>query len=230
MKRYIMGVLICLLAVGCDSLNYSDEADYAVVNDQKISMISLTYEANVTEYRYEYNSDGSLKAIITDISSYEFSYSNSGYSINKGGWFNYEFDDLVSPSECLIYYLKDSSTEPSTYKYTYKDSMLSSLETSDAVCYYKWDNRGDMVAVNCNFDFGEPLIAEYAYSDVINNFNVPIPGLCLLFPSYMFSDFCYGYIPSKHLPACSYSRDDKGNISKLTFDELGFQLEIKYTE
>ena len=87
-----------------------------------------------------------------------------------------------------------------------------------------------MVAVNCNFDFGEPLIAEYAYSDVINNFNVPIPGLCLLFPSYMFSDFCYGYIPSKHLPACSYSRDDKGNISKLTFDELGFQLEIKYTE
>ena len=105
MKRYIRGVLICLLAVGCDSLNYSDEADYAVVNDQKISMISLTYEANVTEYRYEYNSDGSLKAIITDISSYEFSYSSSGYSINKGGWFNYEFDDLVSPSECLIYYL-----------------------------------------------------------------------------------------------------------------------------
>jgi hypothetical protein len=52
--------------------------------------------------------------------------------------------------------------------------------------------------------------------------NVPIPGLCLLFPSYIFSDFYYGYIPSKHLPACTYLRNDKGNISKVTFEELGF--------
>lgn len=230
-NKYFGIFVIYVLSVGCDSLIDSDDAYYALVDDQKISMISLTYETNVTEYRYEYNSEGILKSIITDGSSYEYSYSSSGYSINKGGWFKYQFDDIEHPSECLIYYLKESSNEePSKFKYSYNGSMLSSLETPDCVCSYKWDNKGNLIEVSSRFDFGGPMKVEYTYSDVINNFNVPIPGLCLLFPSYMFSDFCYGYMPSTYLPACTYSRNVKGNINKIIFDDLGFQLEIHYAD
>jgi hypothetical protein len=233
MKKCICGILMAIMTIACDPICNSGDKEYAIVNNkQKILKITLTYEGNVKEYDYQYYSDGRLKSINQATMSYEYSYDGSGYSINSDNWYEYRFDDIERPSECVIYFIHDlPHKESARYKYTYDGSVLTSLETTDVNCFYKWNDSGDLMEVSSGFDHGGPLMAKYnRYSDVINNFSVPIPGLCLLFPSVMFSDFCYGYIPSKHLPACTYSRNDKGNISKIAFEELGFQIDIEYTK
>ncbi len=234
MKRFVLGFLIFLPLVSCESLDNRIEMNYAVMTDHKVSMVILSHETDIMEYQYEYYSDGRLKSIIPyhngmKSQKYEYSYEDSGYSINVGKWFTYQFDDMQRPSECKIFALTGSSYEDiPKVKYTYNDDMLVSMECPDGYYNYEWNENGDVAAVSAGFEYGGSLKNIFTYSNVINNFDVPIPGLCLPFYSHMFSEFCYGIVPSKHLPDCLYERDELGNIIKMVFDGFEFSLQIHY--
>lgn len=225
---------MCLPLVCCDSLDNGTETNYAVMTDHKVSMVILDHETDITEYHYEYYSDGRLQSIIPYRNGkkgqvYEYFYEDPGYSINVGKWFTYQFDDMRRPSECLIFALTGSSYEDiPKIRYTYNGHKLVSMECPDGEYHYEWNENGDVVAVSAGYEFGGSLENSFTYSDVINNFSVPIPGLCMPFYSHMFSDFCYGIMPSRHLPYCLYERDEWGNINKMVFDELEFSLQIHY--
>ena len=234
MKRYILFILTCLLFVCCDSRIEHEGKNYAVVTGQKVSMVVMEREGSVMEYHYVYNTDETLKSITSflngnKMSSYEYSYEASGYEV-ANNYYRYRFDDMSRPSECLISTSFSSDEELVKTKYTYNGSALSAFEAPDVTCHYEWNEDGDISGVNIDFQYGGPLKISYTYSDVINNFGVPMPGLCLFCYGYMFSDICYGQMPSKHLPSCSYERNGKGDISNILFDELGFQLEFHYTD
>jgi hypothetical protein len=122
--------------------------------------------------------------------------------------------------------------DPVEIKMGYNGNRIASIDWSNGTVYhYDFDSKGNMTTVELYKE--EELVTKvnYSFTDIKNNFNVPVPGL--LYPGYHTTDFSYipfGNIPSKHLvgDSFSYERNSKGDISKI-LKEGTVYLEIYYS-
>ena len=234
----IKGIMVSLLAavavIGCES-DGPENMERAMVTGAQIARTVLHTSTETGKITCDYSYDekgrlGSIDRTFDDGSTdgYVYEYAGTTYSV-KHGAFTYSFDSQTTPTKCVY---QAGDMDPVEIKMGYNGNRIASIDWPNGTVYhYDFDSKGNMTTVELYKE--EELVTKvnYSFTDIKNNFNVPVPGL--LYPGYHATDFSYipfGNIPSKHLvsDSFSYERNSKGDISKI-LKEGTVYLEIYYS-
>lgn len=226
MKRWLY-LLSVLVVVSCGKID--NDQTQAVGSGKAVQKVV----AGNLEYVYQYDSEGRLAMISCSDSSPElkFEYKEDGSLEVTGGNYTRAYvygntDELASVSysfkgvDAGLIIFKHSDGLPISMTLTSQD------EPAAATTEYLWKD-GNMVKMTSLADLDVPgLYTEYTYSEIINNFEVPLP--CYWSLDVFNDSYFYPMMRSKNLPQSirlgeteeyrtfSYDFDKEGNISKVT--------------
>ncbi len=230
MRRIFLLILAGLFFFACDSLESTDNVKYAVNSGRLIKSISCSAGRYFFTYDDQYRISTMVYTNEYDV-EYKYSYRNDGnIEVTRDKWrYFYETNHDGQLASYSIYIDNELVT---TFEFSYSDGCLDSCSSGSNTFYYSW-NDGNIVSVSD--------MQYFSYTDIIDNFNVPIPFLTLPYYSSGIEINCpmVGKLGSEKLASSVstgtesydfvYSCNEEGDIDKIELGTLVWEIEY-YTE
>lgn len=168
-------VFCCFLLLAACSEVSGNLSPLSVVSGKKVKSIS-TESAG---YEYYYNKSGRITSIITRYGTstreYAFSYPKEGIlevsmDLYKNTYYYGAVGELISVA------YQFSTSDPCFLIFSYSGGMLSRSygQINTLVeCSYEWDEN-NLSLMTINYEENDNIY-DFVYTDIINNFNVPLP-------------------------------------------------------
>lgn len=239
-KLYILLFTLLAVLVSCERSDPQEEVSYAVVSGKKVKSITKCISNGFrSPFEYKYDEDGNVIEINNSYINYQYIYEDG---LLTGITSNYSYDHSLTYNEYRLlseYKIHPfSGSRPSEYVFIYdgkkvSDIILISVTQDGIVGTYEYDSYiwdGDNIESTKD--------SRFIYSNIINNFNVPIP---YLFPGYGANTdpLFNGFFKSANLISTqyqnggslvyrfSYSRNEDGDINRIDISGLEYIL-IEY--
>lgn len=244
MKKFRFIFFVLAVLISCEKMEQQGEVTYAVATGKSVSSISIfnSTDDQLHAYEYLYDEDGKVIGVDKDGKFYSYQYQDGvlvnitcddAYGSSFFSWnLTYDGEDnLIGYSV----YMNDEFVIK--YAFDYKGKMISCLnvlksEDSDAAeitMPYVWKGS--------NLDSIGSV--EFAYNQIVDNFNVPIPQLHVAFQGFFYDPLFVGFSRSENLmhtsqssslSEYSYQRNDEGDICRIDVDNGRLYYLIEYAD
>lgn len=233
MKRCFLVFMILVTLSACEKLQYNDEVGEAVVTGKAVASIKVfnVKDELLDKYEYSYDVDGKVIGVDYDGIYYNYQYNNADLvSVTCDSYASSRVLTYDDTSRLIAYSVYDKDGEfVIRYAFDYDDDRIS--------CFNIQKNENSSVSeISMHYVWKDSNIhsigsTELTYNKILNNFNVPIPGLSLpsnglfidpLFAGFGISRNMLHSSKSSSLREYSYQRNSEGDICRI--DVNGGQL------
>lgn len=226
-KSKCFSAFLLLIAISCvqveDVVKDNDDYCFAVSSGKLIKTIRLYGRDGYCSYEWNYSYDENGRVASVDLSPYQFDYEYSEGLLNSiSGITGFEWNlkyDQSNRLEKYALYFEDENVMELTFAYSYdrlSECQIDGFETFSRVSY-TWDD-GNMAERS----FQDGVSHQYSYSDIIDNFNVPVPYLTNVFYGIQLIDpLLSGYTGSRNL--ASKIKIVNGNDGEAIFKEIRYE-------
>lgn len=223
MKRFVLTIFVVfpsLFLWACNPLDSTDDiVKYAVTSGRLIKSISCING----EYFFTYDDQDRISTMVhtkeRDV-EFKYRYKNDGKIIVTNDKFSF-FYDWNQDGQLASYSIYIDNELFTVFEFSYLDGCLDHCTSGSNTFHYSWS--GENISSVSDIQY-------FSYTDIVDNFNVPIPLLTLpYYVSYLENNYpMIGKMGSKNLPSSVstgtksydfvYTYNADGDIEKI---ELG---------
>lgn len=226
MRRVVFLILASIYLFACDSLDTTDNVKYAVNSGRLIKSISCSAGRYFFTYDDQYRISTMVYTNEYDV-EFKYRYGNDGnMEVIRDKW--RFFYDLNKDGQLASYSIYIDNELLTTFEFSYLDGFLDRCSSGSNTFHYSW-NDGNIVSVSD--------LQYFSYTDIVDNFNVPIPLLTLpYYTSYIEINYpMIGKLGSEKLASSVstgtesydfvYNYNEEGDIDKIELGTLFWEIE-----